>query len=345
MEDQPAGRLFSHGRYSEALLEEDVRIIQGLYRASGFRQVEVNSKLVNKYQGDSAQLAIEITVKEGPQTRVAWVRIEGGYTLPQEQLPEISTTEGQGFDESSLADDRDTILGKYFDSGFPNATVDVSYVPVPVSSPDNLPHVGVTFTVHEGEQFFVNQVFLDGLNHTRFGVAQRQMRVQPGAPLSQQAILESQRRLYDLGLFKQVDTAIQNPDGTESRKNVLVTTREADRYTFDYGVGFEFQTGQPSYGTNEPLGQTGVSPRVSFGVSRINVGGRQQTLTLKAHVSRLQQKGLINYDIPKLLNRDNLRLSPLRSTTIRSTFLLLHRSALKVLCKFRRCCTKSRTAN
>jgi len=36
--------------------------------------------------------------------------------------------------------------------------------------------------------------------------------------LSQQDLLESQRRLYDLGLFKQVDTAIQNPDGTESRK-------------------------------------------------------------------------------------------------------------------------------
>ena len=104
-----------------------------------------------------SQLAIEILVKEGPQTRVAWVRIEGSYTLPQEQLPEIQTAEGQGFDESSLADDRDTILGKYFDNGFPNATVDVAYVPVP--SADNLPRVGVTFTIHEGEQFFVNHFF------------------------------------------------------------------------------------------------------------------------------------------------------------------------------------------
>ena len=40
MQDQAAGRLFSHGRYSEALLEEDVRDIQALYRASGFRQAE-----------------------------------------------------------------------------------------------------------------------------------------------------------------------------------------------------------------------------------------------------------------------------------------------------------------
>jgi outer membrane protein assembly complex protein YaeT len=309
MQDQAAGRLFSHGRYSEAFLEEDVRGIQNLYRASGYRQAEVTSKLVENYQGDPSLLAIDVAVKEGPQTRVAWVRIEGSYTLPQEQLPEVSTVENQGFDESSLADDRDTILGKYFNNGFPNATVDVAYVPVPSSESDSLPRVGVTFTIHEGEQFFVNRLFLDGLHHTRPGVARREVRVQPGAPLSQQDILESQRRLYDLGLFKQVDTAIQNPDGTESRKNVLVTAHEADRYTFDYGGGFEFQTGQPAYGTNQPLGATGVSPMVSLGVSRINVGGRHQTLTMKGALGRLQQKALISYDIPKLLNRDNLRFT------------------------------------
>lgn len=307
MQNQAAGRLFSHGLYSEALLEQDVRSIKNLYQSSGFRQAEVTSKLVDKYQGEPSRLAIQIAVKEGLQTRVAWVRIEGSYTLPQEQLPEISTAEGQGFDESSLADDRDTILGKYFDNGFPNATVEVAYIPV--QSPDSLPRVGVTFSIHEGEQFFVNQVFLDGLHYTRAGVARREMRVQPGAPLSQRDMLESQRGLYDLGLFKQVDTAIQNPEGTESRKNVLVTVREADRYTFDYGVGIEFQTGQPSFGTNQPLGATGVSPRVSFGVSRINVGGRHQTLTMKANVGRLQQRGLISFDIPKLLNRDDLRFT------------------------------------
>ena len=184
---------------------------------------------------------------------MAWVRIEGSYTLPQEQLPEIQTAEGQGFDESSLADDRDTILGKYFDNGFPNATVDVAYVPAP--STGRLAARRRDFHHSRRRAIFCRiKLFLDGLHYTRPGVARREMRVQPGAPLSQQDMLESQRRLYDLGLFKQVDTAIQNPEGTESRKNVLVTAREAERYTFDYGVGFEFQTGQPSVGTNQPLG-------------------------------------------------------------------------------------------
>jgi len=301
---QPAGRLFSHGRYSEALLEEDVRSIQDLYRSNGFRQVEVASKLLEKYQGDASQLAIALTIKEGPQTRVASVSLEGNYNIPSDQLtPRLTTEEGQSFNESSLADDRDTMLEKYFDNGFTNATVDVSYVPE-TAAPVESPRVGVIFTIHEGEQFFVNHVFLSGLHSTRPGVARREVPVQPSAPLSQQEMLQSQRNLYNLGLFNEVDTAIQNPDGTESRKNVLVTMRETKRYTFDYGVGFEVQTGQPSVGTNQPLGQTGASPRVSFGVSRINLGGRHQTVTAKTSLSRLQQRGLISFDAPKLLNRE-----------------------------------------
>ncbi len=122
-------------------------------------------------------------------------------------------------------------------------------------------------------------------------------------------MLETQRRLYDLGLFTEVDTAIQNPEGTESRKNVVITAREAKRYTFDYGGGLEFQTGQPSIGTNQPLGQTGLSPRVLFGINRINMGGRDQTLSFKTNIGRLQQRALLNYDIPKLLNREDLHLS------------------------------------
>lgn len=303
-----AGRFFSHGHFSQALLDQDVDNIQALYRASGFRQAGVNAKLLTDYQRDPSLLAIDITIKEGPQTRVGWVRIEGNYTLPEDQLPEISTAQGQGFDESTLASDRDTILSKYFDNGFSTATVDVAYVAAPAGT-DGLPRVGVTFTIHEGEQFFINQVFLDGLNYTRPGVARRELRVRPGEPLSQSDMLETQRRLYDLGLFSEVETAIQNPDGTESRKNVVITAREAKRYTFDYGGGLEFQTGQPAVGTNQPLGQTGVSPRALFAINRTNVDGRDQTFTFKGNVGRLQQRALINYDIPKLLNREDIHLS------------------------------------
>ena len=44
-------------------------------------------------------------------------------------------------------------------------------------------------------------------------VRERIRNLEPGDPLSQSSMIESQRRLYDLGIFARVDTALQNPDG------------------------------------------------------------------------------------------------------------------------------------
>jgi outer membrane protein insertion porin family len=99
---------------------------------------------------------------------------------------------------------------------------------------------------------------------------------------------------------------VQNPDGSDSQKNVLVQVQEAKRYTFTYGFGLEFETGLPV--GSSPGGSTGVSPRVGFDVTRLNMGGRDQTLIFQSHVGRLQQRGLVSYQIPKLFDNDRLKL-------------------------------------
>jgi hypothetical protein len=215
----------------------------------------------------------------------------------------LSTQPGQPYSEQDLANDRERILSYYFDHGFPNASLEITTKPS-ATQPN---HEDVTYTIQEGELFTVNRVMVAGTEHTRDHVIQRELLVHEKEPLSQQDLLDTQTRLYDLGIFSQVDTAVQNPDGTDPQKNVLVQVQEARRYTFTYGVGLEFETGLPA-GSTEPQGSTGVSPRVEFDVTRLNVGGRDQTLTFQSHVGRLQQRGLISYAIPKLLNNDKLKL-------------------------------------
>ena len=123
-------------------------------------------------------------------------------------------------------------------------------------------------------------------------------------------MLQTQQKLYDLGIFSQVGTAVQNPNGNEPEKNVLVDVEEAKRYTFTYGVGLEFQTGQPSaVGTNQAKGQTGVSPRVSLAVTRLNFRGRDHTLTFKADVGSLEQRGLVSATVPRWFSSPKWKLS------------------------------------
>ena len=125
----------------------------------------------------------------------------------------------------------------------------------------------------------MDHVFTAGLNHTRPFIVQREIQIKPGDPLSQIDMLNTQKRLYDLGIFSQVDTAVQNPESSERKKNVLVNVQEARRYTFNYGLGLEFQTGQPTFERQPALGETGISPRVSFGMTRLNFRGRNHTVT------------------------------------------------------------------
>ncbi len=299
---QPSGT-FSHGRYSGELLKNDVANLQALYVSNGFREAKIQTKVDDNYRGAENHIAVHIHIEEGPQTLVGSLHVVGNQKIDAKAFPEFNTAEGQPYSEQSLANDRESILDYYFNHGFSNANLEITTKP----SPGQPNHEDVTYTIQEGEQFFVNRVMVAGLDHTRDYVVQREIQVVAGQPLSQQDILETQRKLYDLGIFSQVDTAVQNPDGSDPQKNVLVQAQEAKRYTITYGLGLEFETGLP-VGSNSPTGSTGVSPRVGFDITRLNVGGRDQTLTFQSHVGRLQQRGLISYQVPKLFNSDLFKL-------------------------------------
>lgn len=299
MQVQEATLLLSHGRYSEAMLRSDVREIENKYRANGFAQVKVDSQVQDDYRGVHNQIAVVLHVEQGPQTLVGAFEIRGNQTLKTESFPPLNTQSGQPFSDSNIAQDRDIVLNYYFDNGYPDANFEATAKPAPGN------RVDVVFQIHEGERVYIDQVLISGREYTRPYVINRELQVHPGDPLSQTSMLETQQKLYDTGIFSQVDTAIQNPEGAEPRKNVLVQLRESKRYTFNYGGGFEFQTGQPA--TNAPFGP--VSPLVSFDVTRLNFRGRDHTITLQSAVGGLQQRGLISYEAPQWFNNPNWKLT------------------------------------
>ena len=305
MQVQTTGRLLMPGVYSQRLLSSDVEALENLYRANGFSAVKITSAIADDYQGRHDQIAITLQVDEGPQTLVGKLHIVGNKVIEESKLREnINISEGQPFSDFYVAEDRDNVLNYYFNRGFPDATFEAAARPDP-TVPNRM---DVTYTIHEGRQVFVHEVMLSGAEFTKPYIMQRELQVKPGDPLSQLDMLNTQQALYGLGIFNQVDTAVQDPEGNEAEKNVLVQVQEARRYTFSYGLGFEFQTGQPSIGTNVAQGSTGVSPRVSFSVSRLNLRGRDQTLTFSANAGELQQRGLISYTAPRLLNNPKWKL-------------------------------------
>jgi outer membrane protein assembly complex protein YaeT len=306
MQMQPAARLGSVGRYSQALLSADVRGLEDLYRANGFDKIKITSQVEDDYHRKKNDLAVTLSIDEGPQTLIGAFHLLGNKAFSDAQLsPYMNTAKGQLFSEYNVSEDRESILNYYFNRGFPGATFEATAKPIAGASN----RMDVTFTIHEGRQVSVDRVLVSGLNHTRAFVVQRELQMNSGDPLSQVDMLKTQQQLYDLGIFSQVDTAVQNPEGNEPDKDVLVQVQEAKRYTVNYGGGFEFQTGQPEVGQVTPQGATGVSPLVSLQVSRLNFRGRDHTLTFDSRVGRLQQRGLISYDAPRWFNSPAWKLS------------------------------------
>ncbi len=301
MQVQPATKFLTHGRFSNQLLKQDVAMLQALYRSNGYRQVNITTRVEDDYRGSEKLLAVYVHIDEGPQTLVGSFKIEGNKDISTAEFPPLSTRAGQAYSEQDLASDRQAILNLYFNQGFPNANVDVT------SEPSSQPNrEDIVYLIHEGERFTVNRVLVGGLDHTRSYIVQREIQMHPSDPLSQQDMLSTQTRLYDLGIFSEVDTGVQNPEGTDPNKNVLVQVREARRYTFTYDAGLEFETGLPA-GSSNPQGATGVSPRVGLDITRLNFLGRNQTVTFQSNVGTLEQRGSLSYQIPKLLNSEKFR--------------------------------------
>jgi len=302
---QPAGGLLLYGVFSQAQLASDVQAIQSLYSSNGFHAVKVTPAITDNYEGKSGHLKVTIAIDEGAQTTVGKLAIEGNSSLSTDKiLSMISASEGQPYSDAMVINDQTEVTDSYFNLGFPQMRFEYQATPEP-QTPNK---VDITYKITEGPRIFVDKVLYSGLNYTRGSVVQREMKIQPNGPLSQQQMLDSQRRLYDLGIFNEVNMAVQNPDGEATHKNINFQLSEAKRYTFNYGAGLEVQTGQPT-GTSNPQGKTGISPRVSFDVTRLNFRGRDHTVTLKTRYGNLEKLVLMGYDAPRWFDFEHLTLS------------------------------------
>jgi outer membrane protein insertion porin family len=286
------------GRFSSVQLAGDVASLNDIYQANGFRSVHVNGEVQQNYGGKSEDLFVRFQVEEGPQTRVANLTLEGNKAISDaELLRVIGSAAGQPYSDFNVAGDRDNALALYYDQGFPGARFTSTVVEVPATGSQQAPGVALTYHVDEGAQLRVARVLVDGYDHTHLGVISREIQIQPGKPLSEGAVVETQRRLYNLEIFNRVSIAPQNPGGTDPNKTVDVLVEEARRYTIAYGPGLEVQRlGSPSAGpVSQPLR---FSPRGTFEFTKLDLTGRADTLSFKARASTLQGRALLSYASP-----------------------------------------------
>jgi outer membrane protein insertion porin family len=327
----------SRGRFSRRLIEADAESMHGLYDANGFLNAKVDGQILDDYKEKKGDIYVRFTIQEGEQTRVASLAIEGIHAFKEEELQAVvGSTPGQPYSDFNVTTDRDNILALYFNEGFPEASFTSTaerVTPDESESGKGAPQSGaaeneknqkkeegreksskpevvqaapvrLVYHITEGPQTRVTRILLSGYTRTRTKVIQREIRVKPGAPLRQGDVVESQRRLYNLGIFNRVTIEPQNPDGSDPDKDIVVLVEEAKRYTMAYGGGFEVQ--RLASTTNPTVVELQAAPRGIFELTKVNLTGRADSLSMKVRASTIEDRALLGYSIPNTFGSPHL---------------------------------------
>jgi len=263
--------------YNSANLDAATGAIRALYLTRGFAQSKITSAENERNPAPNGEGRIKpsIVIVEGPRTRIGTITFRGNTAFSAADLTSrMSLGPGQAYFEPRIVQDRDALQLEYLNHGYASATIAV----VPTVSAD-ASTADLLFDVREGQQTIVDHILIVGNVKTAPEVIQREILLHPGEPLGLTDLIESQRRLGALGLFRRIRITEIAHSGSE-RHDVLITVEESPSTSIGYGAGLEATRLLRADQLGIARERYEFAPRGFFEIGRRNLGGRNRTVNL-----------------------------------------------------------------
>jgi outer membrane protein insertion porin family len=271
---------FSRKDYNPQVFEEDKERVVALYRDRGFMDAQVISTEVDLNEEDALADLI-ITVDEGPRTYVKEVKIdlEGAAVsgLPSEATLAggIYLLTGQPFSQAAFDRTLENLYSTLGDEGFVYAQI----IPEETIENDSL---SLVLKIHPERAVTVRKILIEGNDRTLEKVIRRELVIRPGDVLRRSMIERSQREVFNLGFFEDVQIG-SKPANEEGDIDLVFKIKERQIGIANVGAGY-----------SEEFGLTGF---VEF--SHNNVGlyrkfpylglGKAQNINLRWEFGKLTQ--------------------------------------------------------
>jgi outer membrane protein insertion porin family len=256
---------------SEPTLEEDRLAIKQSYEAAGFAQVEVAPARLEPVGPDRVRVVFEID--EGPRWTVTELGLEGVPVEVHSALETIGLGLVQGGPWSALAveEARQRFEATLANNGYPEGRVTVD-----VDTSD-VGRAKVVLEAHPGPFVIIDELVVSGLRRTREPVVERALEragLEAGMAYSVAAIVEAQRRLYQLGIFRRVTISPIPGDERATERTMVVRCEEGAQRSYLVGLGYD----------------TGDGARITLGWSHLNLLGGAHAVGVEARVSEREQR-------------------------------------------------------
>jgi len=271
--------------FVDSILSADAVGMADVYRRQGFADVKVDPAVLppDTVTAADRQVIARISISEGARIVIRDVTFSGNRSLPESTLREVAgLTAGQPFYEPLTEAAADALTLEYINHGYQSVVVERT-----ITYSDDRRNLDVAFRIEEGVQVIVDHILIAGNTRTASTIIERELAFRSGDPLGQEAVVESQRRLAALGLFRRIDIRQLRHPGEEGRRDVLVTVQEAPATTLGWGGGLEGgkRLRRSERGTGAAEERIELAPHGFFDVGRRNLWGKNRSINLFAKVS------------------------------------------------------------
>ncbi len=230
--------IFSKGKIDDEQIEMDCRLLEGYYRDEGYLDARVFAE--KSFNRDQSRSTITYTVEEGRRYEVSDLRFEGNEIFNDDELLDrFKLRAGDIFKNKHRLAASKAVQDAYGEEGYI-----YSYIDPQVEYTDQEGLANLVFKIHEGDQYYLNELIIRGNYKTQDKVVRRDFdRYQffPGNLFDTVAMERAQRRLEGSGLFDDVSVV---PFGEAPyERDALVEVSEARTGLVLFGVGVDTNSG------------------------------------------------------------------------------------------------------
>jgi len=266
--------------FRETKFNNDIQKIVQFYKDEGFYDIEVSTSQIE--QIDEEKVKVVINIKEGTKYKIEKIGFEGNEVYSNKEIMKvISLKRGKIFKQSDLDSSVQSISELYAEKGFLQVKVEPEII-----KNVNLGTISVVFKITEGQQIYVDNIYIEGLQSTKEFVIKREILLKEGDVASSKKLRRSVEKIYNLGFIDEVNVDFQ-PGSTPTSVDLVFNIKEGRPGMLSAGAG---------YSTVDQL----VG---NLQVSHLNLFGRAQRLNLLWEFGQRRKNYEISWTEPWFLQK------------------------------------------
>jgi len=217
--------------------------IEALFAEYGYQSAAISRPEIHL---DRAKNVIDITlpIDQGVQSRISSIQVTGNSVFTAADLKNVMRLkERRIFSPTDLASDSNMLYSFYRSNGFHDVKIDTQTI-----SESGEADIDLLYTIEEGEIHSVSSIEVRGNQRTPEHVIRRELTFKEGSILRTRDLIASQKKLYDLMIFKSVNIRRLDIEGQRERPKVLVEVQEDPRFAVSYGLRYSSEEKLEGFG-------------------------------------------------------------------------------------------------